>query len=78
MSENKWNERGDAAAREDAALNNDIADIDEGAVLAHLGIFDADDTDARAHGLVGAELASAQRAALAGYREAAEALLAAR
>ena len=61
-----WTERGDAAALEDLRAGNG-SEWDRNAVLAHLGIFAEDDTDAVSGGLTGADLDAAQRAALSGY-----------
>ena len=64
--EQTWTDRGDSAAREDIRAGH-TGEWDRGAVLAHLGIATEDDTDAAAYGLAGDDLATAQRAALAGY-----------
>ena len=73
----KWADRGDSAAHEDlltcerSARKGNVYDIraiwDRDAVLSHLGILTEDDVDAVACGLVGEDLAAAQRAAIAGY-----------
>ena len=64
--EQTWAARGNSAAREDIRAGN-TGEWDRGAVLAHLGIFSEDDTDAVACGLAGDDLDTAQRAAHAGY-----------
>ena len=66
MTAEQWQDRGDSAAREDLRAGHS-GEWDRGAVLAHLGIFSEEDTDAAACGLAGEDLAAAQRAALAGY-----------
>lgn len=62
--ESIWAERGDSAAREDIRAGHTGA-WDEGAVLAHLGIFTEE--DALGEGVEPADLAMAQRSAIAGY-----------
>lgn len=62
--EQTWTDRGDSAAREDIRAGH-TGEWDKNAVLVHLGIFSED--DAAAYGLAGDELATAKRAALAGY-----------
>ena len=64
--EQTWTDRGDSAAREDLRAGH-TGEWDRGAVLAHLGIFSEEDTDAVACGLAGDDLAAAQNAVLAEY-----------
>ncbi len=64
--EQTWTDRGDSAAREDLRAGH-TGEWDRGAVLAHLGIFSEEDTEAAAYGLAGDDLAAAQNAVLAGY-----------
>jgi len=71
MSTNIWTDRGDSAAREDIRAGH-TGEWDKNALLAHLGIATEDDTDAVAYGLAGDDLATAQRAALAGYARVVE------
>jgi len=67
--ENRWQFRGDNTAQADIRAGH-VGPWDEGAVLDHLGIASEDDVDAVAYGLKGEDLATAQRAALAGYARA--------